>query len=623
MRELERAREVLQRYFGYDSFRAGQADVVSAILSGRDALAVMPTGAGKSICYQVPALLFDGVTVVVSPLISLMEDQVQALRSVGVSCVALNSRMGAVAREQLYADFVAGACRLLYVAPERLDDAAFLQAARAASVSMVVVDEAHCVSQWGQDFRPSYLRISAFIDSLPRRPIVSAFTATATEKVRKDIAALLDLREPAVVVTGFDRPNLRFSVEQTKASRKDDRALEFLRAFPSDSGIVYCSTRDAVDRLHERLGQAGVSAVRYHAGMPLSERERSQRAFVDDDALVMVATNAFGMGIDKSNVRYVLHYNMPGSLEAYYQEAGRAGRDGEPAECLLLWNDSDIATCRYFIESDIENDELTPEEVEMVRSSRRRLLSAMSGYCLTAECLRSYILGYFGSAAANAGLEACADGGSQAAGCGNCSNCMGGFEEVDVTEEARAVMRCVKEMRGRFGKGMVADVLCGSDSAKVRKFGLEACESYGALDATSVHVKEVIELLASGGYLAIGEGRYPLVGFGPRFREVADPAFRLRMKKVVRRRKEAGPVAQAFEGGLGEVDSELFDRLRSVRKRLADEQGVPPYIIFSNATLKDMCVRRPQNLDDFLEVKGVGKLKQQLYAQAFLDEIAS
>lgn len=631
MAGLDDAKEVLRRYFGFDAFRQGQAEAVEAVLDGRDVLAVMPTGAGKSICYQVPALLLEGATVVVSPLISLMEDQVRSLSAAGTRCAFLNSRLVGVERDRVFEDFASGACKVLYVAPERLDDGAFLQAAASARVSMVVVDEAHCVSQWGQDFRPSYLRIGAFIDGLPARPIVSAFTATATEKVRDDIVRLLGLRDPAVVVTGFDRPNLRFAVERVGSSRKAARVLELIARFPEDSGIVYCSTRDAVDGLRDALSDAGVSVVRYHAGMPLYEREQSQRAFINDDALVMVATNAFGMGIDKSNVRYVVHHNMPGSLEAYYQEAGRAGRDGEAAECLLLWNDSDIATCRYFIESDIDNDELTADEIELVRSSRRRLLSAMSGYCLTAGCLRAYILDYFegidGARRPDGTVAGVSEGVREGAvvGCGNCSNCLGAFEELDVTQEARAVMRCVQELRGRFGKGMVADVLRGSDSAKIRKFGLEGCRAYGSLDATSVHIKEVIELLAAGGYLHIGEGKYPLVEFGPRFREAAEPGFRLAMKKVERAAKKPSMTASgsaAVAEGFDEAAGELFERLRDVRKRLADEQGVPPYIVFSNATLRDMCERRPRTLEEFLEVKGVGEQKQRLYAQAFLDEIS-
>ncbi len=624
MRGLDEAREALRRYFGFDAFRPGQERAVGGILSGRDVLAVMPTGAGKSICYQVPSLLLDGATVVVSPLISLMEDQVSSLRSVGISCSFLNSRLGPFERDELLGAFASGACKVLYVAPERLDDAAFVRAVQDVRLSMVVIDEAHCVSQWGQDFRPSYLRIRSFIDGLPERPIVSAFTATATEKVREDIATLLGLEGPDIVVTGFDRPNLRFSVEQVRSSRKAARVLEIIGGFPDDSGIVYCSTRDAVDGLYEELRQSGVSAARYHAGMSLPEREKSQRAFINDDALVMVATNAFGMGIDKSNVRYVVHHNMPGSIEAYYQEAGRAGRDGEPAECQLLWNDADIATCRYFIESDIENEELTLDEIDVVRSSRRRLLSAMSGYCLTTACLREYILNYFGSIGAAGSGDGAADGVS--AGCGNCSNCLGDCEEVDVTEEARAVMRCVQELRGRFGKGMVADVLCGSQSTRVRELGMEQCRTYGALEATSNHVKEVIELLAAAGYLSIGEGKYPLVGFGPRYREAAEADFHLGMKKVMRKAKDAkaakAAVVAEAEGSLSETDSELFERLRDVRKRLADEQGVPPYIVFSNATLKDMCIRRPQTQEEFLDVKGVGKLKQEQYADAFLEEIA-
>lgn len=619
---------VLRESFGYDAFRPGQRDAVDAILAGRDCVAVMPTGAGKSICYQVPALALAraglGTTLVVSPLVSLMNDQVNALVSAGVPAAFLNSQLSPARQWDVIDRAGAGELELLYVAPERLDDPRFLEFARTAPIPLVAVDEAHCVSQWGQDFRPSYLGLAGFIAQLPGRPAVAAFTATATPRVADDIVRLLGLSDPLRVTTGFDRPNLRFAVEQLPDKRKLARLAAYALARPHDSGIVYCSTRKTVESVTEALLAAGVPTTRYHAGLGNGERTANQRAFVADDAPVMVATNAFGMGIDKSNVRYVVHFNMPGSLEAYYQEAGRAGRDGEPAECLLMWNDSDIATARFFIEQDSGNEALTAEEADTVRASQRRRLAAMSNYCMTTACLRATILRYFGEAAEHNGNGNGFDSHPDSNGCGNCSNCTEPIDAVDVTQTARAVMRCVQELRGRFGKGIVADVLCGSKSAKMREFGLAGKKCYGTVDEPAALVKEVIELLVAGEYLAISEGRYPLVGFGPRYREAADHGFRLHMKrtpKVVG--KAAARQAKAKPASLLETDEqrELFERLRQLRKRLADEEGVPPYIVFSDAALRGMSAARPRTDDELLSISGVGPAKLQRYGKAFLAEI--
>ncbi len=663
------ARQALKDHFGYDAFRPGQQGVVEAILAGRDALAVMPTGAGKSVCYQVPGIVMEGLALVVSPLVSLMGDQVRALLDAGVRGAYLNSTLTPGQQATVLRRALAGAYQIMYVAPERLADPRFLEFAREAAIPLVAVDEAHCVSQWGQDFRPSYLAIGDFIEQLSARPVVAAFTATATERVRRDIVRLLDLRDPYGVVTGFDRPNLYFGVERLEPKRKLAWIGSYALAHPGDSGIVYCSTRKDTDKVHAALVAAGVRAARYHAGMPAAERAESQRAFIADDALVMVATNAFGMGIDKSNVRYVIHHNMPGSIEAYYQEAGRAGRDGEPSTCMLLWSDGDVSTCRFFIEQESSNEELSPEETDAVRASRRRLLEAMVGYCHTTGCLRRYILDYFGEQSSqdvrNAsekgpGAEDCGESPTkrpagreeglepqdpapgpfaassssecrQAAGA-CCSNCEGAFDAVDVTELARAVMRCVQELRGRFGKGMVVDVLRGSKSAKVLDLHLDEVASYHTVDASVAQVKEVVELLAAGDYLAITEGTYPTVGLGPRAREAADDGFSLSMKKVVRKAErvrgvEAG-AGRAFGASgtvaaSGEADPELFERLRTLRKRLADEAGVPPYIVFSDATLRDMCAKRPATEDEFLDVSGVGATKLARYGEAFLAELAA
>ncbi len=694
----ELARRALKECFGYDAFRPGQGEVVDALLSGRDALAVMPTGAGKSVCYQVPGIVLQGLTLVVSPLVSLMGDQVRSLLDAGVRGAYLNSMLTPGQQATVLRRALAGAYQIMYVAPERLSDPRFLDFAREASIPLVAVDEAHCVSQWGQDFRPSYLAIGDFIAQLPKRPAVAALTATATERVRRDIVRLLGLRDPFETVTGFDRPNLYFGVERLEPKRKVARIAAYALEHASESGIVYCSTRKDTDKMHAALVAAGVRAVRYHAGMPAGERAESQRAFIADDAPVMVATNAFGMGIDKSNVRYVIHHNMPGSLEAYYQEAGRAGRDGEPSTCLLFWSDGDVSTCRFFIEQESGNEELTPEEADAVRASRRRLLEVMCGYCLTTGCLRRYILDYFGdsqvSPACQPAERADAAGASGAESCGSkpssqcarsgaklvfeqatglfdiglspqssapeapsltggtasesgcpagpqaggalrcCSNCAGDFEAVDVTALARAVMRCVQELRGRFGKGMVVDVLLGSRSAKVLDLHLDEAASFHAVDAPAAQVKEVVELLAAGGYLSITEGSYPVVGLGPRAREAAEDGFALSMKRVVRKpaRGRAGAGAAggggAVFGGSGgassaDADPALFERLRALRKRLADEAGVPPYIVFSDATLRDMCAKLPATEDEFLDVSGVGATKLARYGDAFLQELAS
>ena len=622
---LDDARRALRDCFGYEDFRLGQKSVIEAILAGRDAPAVMPTGAGKSLCYQIPSIVLPGVAIVVSPLVSLMGDQVRALVQAGVHAAYLNSTLSPAAQGRVIERARAGEFDIIYVAPERLEDARFVDFASHARIALIAVDEAHCVSQWGQDFRPSYLQIGAFIAKLSARPAVCALTATATERVRDDIVRLLGLSDPYRIVTGFDRPNLHFAVERAEPKRKIARIAAYALEHAEDSGIVYCSTRKDTEVVCDALVSAGVRATRYHAGLPTAERAANQQAFICDDAPVMVATNAFGMGIDKSNVRYVLHHNMPASIEAYYQEAGRAGRDGLPSECLLFWSEKDLSTCRFFIEQESANEELSPEEAETVRQTRRRMLAAMEGYCVTCGCLREYLLRYFG--------EECEADGSVS--CGNCGNCEGGFERVDVTDEARAIMRCVQELRGEWGKGMVADVLRGSKSEKVSSFGLDRANAYGTLShASAAHVKDVIELLVAGRYLDISEGKFPKVGFGPNFRAAAAPGFSLLMKRIARKSGRAGAGGGHAFGSSGTrgtrgtgaaadgAPGELFERLRALRKQLASEQGIAPYMVFSDATLRDMCARLPQTEDEFLEVNGVGQTKLLRYGEAFLAEIA-
>ena len=674
--KMEQARAVLASRFGYDAFRPGQEAVVSALLSGRDVLAVMPTGAGKSVCYQVPAVVMEGMALVVSPLVSLMADQVRAVQEAGIRGAYLNSTLAPGQQAEVLRRAAEGAYDLMYVAPERLADPRFAEFARTARLALIAVDEAHCVSQWGQDFRPSYLSIGQFIAELPVRPPVAALTATATDLVRRDIVRLLGLRDAACTVTGFDRPNLRFAVERREPKQKLACLDAFIDERRAESGIVYCAKRATVEEVCDHLRERGIAATRYHAGLTAEERERNQRAFVNDTAPVMVATNAFGMGIDKSNVSYVVHYNMPGSVEAYYQEAGRAGRDGSPAECLLLWCDGDIATGRFFIEQESTHEGLTAEEAEVVRASRRRMLESMVGYCYTTGCLRAYILRYFGEGGHDEALpsqggatEVAPYGGAGAGGANLldgaacapdsrdghaacdptlrrggswsalpteensasssakrcCSNCDGEFEAVDVTAEARAIMRCVQALRGRFGKTTVVDVLRGADTENLRQWGLVNLPVYGTSEARRALLMEVVELLAADGYLAITEGKFPLVGFGPRYREAAEPDFALRIKQTpkVRKGSAAKPPKAARPGAadLGAADAELFERLRALRLRLAQEAAVPPYVIFHDATLAAMAAARPVTEEELLALPGIGEKKLATYGKAFLEEI--
>ena len=674
--KMEQARAVLASRFGYDAFRPGQEAVVSALLSGRDVLAVMPTGAGKSVCYQVPAVVMEGMALVVSPLVSLMADQVRAVQEAGIRGAYLNSTLAPGQQAEVLRRAAEGAYDLMYVAPERLADPRFAEFARTARLALIAVDEAHCVSQWGQDFRPSYLSIGQFIAELPVRPPVAALTATATDLVRRDIVRLLGLRDAACTVTGFDRPNLRFAVERREPKQKLACLDAFIDERRAESGIVYCAKRATVEEVCDHLRERGIAATRYHAGLTAEERERNQRAFVNDTAPVMVATNAFGMGIDKSNVSYVVHYNMPGSVEAYYQEAGRAGRDGSPAECLLLWCDGDIATGRFFIEQESTHEGLTAEEAEVVRASRRRMLESMVGYCYTTGCLRAYILRYFGEGGHDEALpsqggatEVAPYGGAGAGGANLldgaacapdsrdghaacnptlrrggswsalpteensasssakrcCSNCDGEFEAVDVTAEARAIMRCVQALRGRFGKTTVVDVLRGADTKNLRQWGLVNLPVYGTSEARRALLMEVVELLAADGYLAITEGKFPLVGFGPRYREAAEPDFALRIKQTpkVRKGSAAKPPKAARPGAadLTEADVELFERLRALRLRLAQEAAVPPYVIFHDATLAAMAAARPVTEEELLALPGIGEKKLATYGKAFLEEI--
>ena len=601
-------REVLKRYFGYDAFRPGQGEVVRALLAGRDALCVMPTGAGKSLCYQVPALLLKGVTLVVSPLISLMKDQVAALNQAGVRAAYLNSsltpRQFALALENARQ----GLYRVIYVAPERLETPAFQDLCREIAVPLVAVDEAHCVSQWGQDFRPSYLRIRDFVESLPARPVLGAFTATATPEVRDDIRDLLGLQDPFCVATGFDRPNLRFAVENVPQREKMNALLRLLREQKGRSGIVYCLARRTVEEVCEALRARGIAATRYHAGLSDAERRQNQDDFLYDRAEVMVATNAFGMGIDKSNVAFVIHYNMPKNLESYYQEAGRAGRDGSNAVCTLLYSGQDVRLNAFLIEKEEENPLLTEEQARAVREGMREGLRRMARYCTTGDCLRGYILRYFGEKAGEC--------------CGNCSNCDEENQRtVDAGEDARAAIRCVQELGERYGRTLVQEVLRGSGAARVQALGLQHCASFGALRGRALPaVRALLDALLDREALESSGGEYPVLRLGPRAQEILDGApVRLRVRDEApqedapRRRRDA----QRAPGGEA-VDEALLAELKALRNRLAAEAHVPAYVVFSDATLRDMCAKRPATPEEFLEVSGVGEYKLRRYGREFL-----
>ena len=630
-----RALEALNRYFGYDSFRPGQSGIVSAILAGHDVLGVMPTGAGKSICYQIPAAILPGVAIVISPLISLMRDQVDALNDVGLPAAFINTTQTPDEQDLVFAQALSGQIKLLYVAPERLETERFRNFAVRVPISLVAVDEAHCVSQWGQDFRSSYLGIGEFIAGLPTRPTVAAFTATATERVRRDIVSILGLHTPSITVTGFDRPNLYFDVISMPRKDKASWVASYIASHPDESGIVYCATRKETEALAESLNSAvaelraaggadvsdiGTIAVAYHGGMSADAREKAQRDFVTDRVPVVVATNAFGMGIDKSNVRFVIHHNMPESIEAYYQEAGRAGRDGEPSRCTLLWNESDIVTRRRLLDSDYENERLTPEEQEAVRASKRRLLDAMVGYCRTTDCLHAYMTRYFGE---TAGAAAKTDGKCV----GGCANCEHTFETIDVTDIARAISRCVHDVNQHVGSGKIVKVLRGSKAQDLSYLNPESLPSFGMLDEVpEARIRDVLSQMATDGFLTIAEGRLPIVGFGPRAAETVAPEFHYDIKKIKRADARARRTPDVSTPAVGSYvpddgDEALFQKLRALRLDIARELGKPPYIVFSDKTLRDMVRVKPITDDQFLAVNGVGESKLKQYGERFLAAI--
>ena len=605
--------EALKYYFGHSQFRQGQEALINAILSGRDVLGIMPTGGGKSLCYQIPALVLEGVTVVISPLISLMKDQVAALSEAGIQAAYLNSTLTPQQMQLVYQRTREGAYQLLYVAPERLDTAEFSALVEQISVPLVAVDEAHCISQWGQDFRPSYLNIAAFVQRLPRRPVVAAFTATATGEVQADIVRLLELREPLRMVTGFDRPNLFFDVRRPK--QKTPVLLRLIQERQDKSGIVYCATRSAVERLCKSLCAKGIAATRYHAGLDEEERRQNQDDFQFDRKTVMVATNAFGMGIDKSNVGFVIHYHMPKSLEAYCQEAGRAGRDGEPADCILLYSNGDVETAKYLIENS-GNDLLTQEEQDDIRQRDYDRLNAMVGYCKTTRCYRSYILSYFGQNAPTS--------------CGNCGNCKGDYESQDITVHAQMLLSCILRIRQRMGyyvgKTLVIQTLQGSKNRRVLDMGLDELSTYGLLPKTSAReIRDEIEFLEQEGYLRTNPEHQtlePSKSASAILFEGKKVSMPVRIDRIEEETGDRRKGPKKAAGALPEEAKGLYNVLKALRMKLAQEQDVPAYIVFSNATLTDMAVKAPRTMPEFLGVSGVGEVKAEKYGEAFLKAIA-
>lgn len=598
--QMEKA-ELLQRVFGYGEFRPGQEDLIDGVLSGRDVFGVMPTGGGKSMCYQLPALMLPGITLVVSPLISLMQDQVMALKSAGISGAYINSSLNENQMRAVYRNLMAGRYKIVYIAPERLDYPGFENLASKLSISFVAVDEAHCISQWGQDFRPSYLRIVNFIDSLPKRPVVGAFTATATQQVREDVERILRLTDPVRVVTGFDRPNLYFEVRSPQYKEKE--LLRLLAERKRKSGIVYCATRKNVETVCQKLCDQGYAATRYHAGLSEQERSENQEAFLYDRKTVMVATNAFGMGIDKSNVSFVIHYNMPKSLEAYYQEAGRAGRDGAEAECILLYSSTDVRTALFLIEHGTENEELEPADRETIRRQDLARLESIQGYCKTKDCLRGYILEYFGQKHPQI--------------CGNCGNCSGCFENTDMTREAQMILSCVKRVHDKLGywvgANLIVNVLRGTQIKRVLELGLNDLSTFGLLKGVSrSEIQAMIDHLEAEGYLKRQTEHQTLA-------LTAMSSLVLYQGQIVQRkvRKEPREDTSVSEGLTGE-QTDLFGVLKELRSKLAREAGVPAYVVFSNATLTDMARKKPTTMSDFRRVSGVGEIKAAWYGSAFL-----
>ena len=592
--------EVLKKYFGYESFREGQQELITNILERHDVLGIMPTGAGKSICYQVPAMMLEGITLVISPLISLMKDQVGTLNEAGIRAAYLNSSLSYAQYHKALSLARGYTYKIIYVAPERLMSDEFLSFAKEMKISMVCVDEAHCVSQWGQDFRPHYLHIREFLKEMPQRPIVSAFTATATTQVKEDILQLLDMKHPYTITTGFDRKNLYFAVEKPKD--KYQALLHYVKQHTEDAGIVYCLSRKTVEEVCDRLCADGFAATRYHAGLSDAERMNNQDDFIYDRKTIMVATNAFGMGIDKSNVRFVVHFNMPKNMESYYQEAGRAGRDGEQADCILLYSGKDVRLNQFLIEQGSGHEDME-EAVRMeLQQKEKERLKSMTFYCTIPSCLRHYMLKYFGEES---------DG-----FCGSCSNCLTQYEECDIRMEASRLVECIRHSGERFGKTMIVDIVKGSANAKIKSYHLDRNPAYGSLkDSSRNHLYEILQHLQFQGILKQSEDGYSVLSI---HQEELLPTDGPLMMKIVKEKQVQTPVVQTDSG-----DNRLFELLRICRSQLARKAHVPPYMVFSDKTLHDMCAKAPHSREEMLGVSGVGEVKYDKYGEAFLKVIAS
>ena len=596
-------KEALKAVFGYDSFRPGQEAVINAILNGRDILAVMPTGAGKSLCYQVPAMLLSGITLVISPLISLMQDQVKALNEAGVNAAFINSSLSEKELNDTFKNAYKGHYKIVYVAPERLMSEGFISFAKSVEISMVTVDEAHCISQWGQDFRPSYMDIAEFINILDKRPIISAFTATATQNVREDIICSLGLNNPYFLVTGFDRENLFFQVD--KPQNKERFILDFIERHRGESGIIYCATRKNVDSLYTLLRKQHISVGKYHAGMSNEERKQMQNDFVFDYTSIVIATNAFGMGIDKSNVRFVIHYNMPSSMENYYQEAGRAGRDGLNSECILLFSPQDIVINRFLLEHKDLSD-IDPIDAMTIRERDIKRLQIMEGYCYTAECLRNYILKYFGE--------------DPKKPCEDCGNCLRQFETLDMTDEAKKIINCIYESRGRYGKNIIMDTVLGAKTARLTEIGASEYKSYGVLESSNKNLlRRLIEELLLAGYITTGEYQVLKLGDISRLKNT-DTKVMVKITDEDKMIKRKGNPKENKKGidSLTSAGFKLFDKLKELRLEIARAEKIPPYIVFNDKTLIDMCAKMPTTKSDMLNVSGVGENKYGKYGERFI-----
>lgn len=594
--------ELLKTYWGYSEFKGSQEKVIENIIDGKDVLCVMPTGAGKSVCYQLPALMLGGVTIVISPLISLMIDQVKALVNMGIKAAYINSTLTLKQQSLAIERALNGAYKIIYVAPEKLLTANFINLCRNMDISMIAIDEAHCISQWGQDFRPDYVRIVEFIQKLNNRPVISAFTATATTEVKEDIERILKLQNPYVVTTGFDRPNLSFKVLHPQ--NKDTQLLSIVKDKPGECGIIYCNTRSGVEDVCDILCENGIKAQPYHAGMPMEERKKNQEDFIYDRCRVVVATNAFGMGIDKSDVTYVVHYNMPQNIESYYQEAGRAGRDGNNAECIIMYSGKDVVTNKFLIEKSLENEDINEELLQSVVEHKLRQLDRMSYYCNTTECLRGYILKYFGQ--------------PHIEYCGNCSNCNGDFEEINITTEAQKILSCIARTRQHYGIKMITDILRGSKNQKLLDWGLNKQSTYGMLKSYSeADVKRMINFLVIKEYALRTQEKFPIIKLNKKSLAVLNGEEKVIMKV----QKGSGVNKQTAKALFGKLESnyneDMYNYLRDIRNKVADAERVPAYIIFSNTALQDMCVKKPVTMSEFLGINGVGEHKMERYGKIF------